>query len=156
MPILNIGTPEAGESAHEILDHHIAHVDGDVLGVAITNDRIYLGGHFDVGEPDPDAKCLHTVPSQCFPPYSTTSTPNRHLIAFDHQGKVDPTFTAQADTPEGVTVILAGPDALYVGGNLKHTLDNHPGVSCWPCGKPQWKGATSTFHPGFAMFPAVP
>jgi hypothetical protein len=154
-PIFNIGTPEAGENAHQVLDHHIAHVDGDALGVAITDNRIYIGGHFDVEEPDPDAKCLHTVPSECFPPYSQDSTPHRHLVAYDHNGKLDPAYTAQADTPEGVTTILAGPNALYVGGNMKHTLDQHPGAKCWPCSKPQWGAATLFFHPGFAIFPAV-
>jgi hypothetical protein len=155
-PIFNIGTPTSGENAHQVLDHHIAHVDGDALGVAITDDRIYIGGHFDVGAPDPDAKCLHTVPSECFPPFSKDSTPNRHLIAFDHNGIIDPTWTAQADTPEGVTTIFAGPNALYVGGNLKHTLDNHPGAKCWPCEKNSWGGQTPIFHPGFAMYPAKP
>jgi hypothetical protein len=153
-PVFDIKPTTPDMKPHDVLDHHIAHVDGDALGVAVTDNRIYLGGHFDVEEPDPDAKCLHTVPSQCFPPYSQTSTPHRHLVAYDHNGKLDPTWTAQADTAEGVTTILAGPDALYVGGNMKHTLDNHPGVKCWPCQKPQWGAAEATFHPGFAMFPA--
>jgi hypothetical protein len=154
-PIFNIGTPTAGENAHMVLDHHIAHVDGDALGVAITDNRIYLGGHFDVEEPDPDAKCLHTVPSQCFPPYSKDSTPHRHLVAYDLNGNLDKDWTAQADTAEGATTILAGPNALYLGGNMKHTLDEHPGTKCWPCEKTQWGASKSFFHPGFALFPAV-
>jgi hypothetical protein len=155
-PIFNIGQVEPGESPHEVLDHHIAHVDGDALGVAVTNNRIYLGGHFDVGEPDPDHICLHSVPSRCMPPNSKDASPHRHLIAFDLQGNEDPDFTAQADTPEGVTTIFAGPNALYLGGNLKHTLDQHPSVAagCWPC--TQKKAVPTPFHPGFAMFPAVP
>ncbi len=155
-PIFHIGQPEPGETPHEILDHHIAHVDGDTLGVAVTENRIYLGGHFDVGEPDPDHICIHSVPSRCMPPYSKDASPHRHLIAFDLQGNEDPTFTAQADTPEGVTTILAGPHALYVGGNLKHILDQHPGVAagCWPC--TEKKAVPTFFHPGFALFPAVP
>jgi hypothetical protein len=152
------GEPEPGASPHTVLDHHIVHVDGDALGVAVSNNRIYIGGHFDVGEPDPDALCIHSVPSQCFPgsPHaSKDATPHRHLIAFKLDGTTDPDFTAQTDTPEGVTTILAGPNALYVGGNLKNTLDQHPGVAagCWPCEK---KGGVPTFkHPGFALYPAV-
>jgi hypothetical protein len=154
-PIFNTGIqPERPDmNAHEILDRHIAHVDGDALAVAITNNRIYLGGHFDVGEPDPDAPCLHKVPSQCFPPYSKDSTPHRHLVAYTFDGKEDPTWTAQADTPEGPTTMLAGPGALYLGGNFRHTFDKHPGSNCWPC--TNWGAADPIFHPGFAMFPAV-
>jgi hypothetical protein len=160
-PIWNTGIkPEwDGISEHSKLDRHLAHVDGDALGITVTDQRVYLGGHFDVGEPDPDALCIHSVPSQCFPGAvhaSDDATPNRHLIAFKLDGSIDPDFTPQTDTPEGVTTILAGPDALYVGGNLKNTMDVHPAVAagCWPCQK---KGGVPTFfHPGIALFPAVP
>ena len=57
----------------------------------------------------------------------------------------DPTFTAQADTAEGPSHMLAGPNFLYVGGNFKNTLDKYAADG----GKP-------TFHPGFAMYPALP
>jgi hypothetical protein len=160
-PIMNTGpgneTP--GMDLHKRIDYHIGHVDGDALGVAVTDNRIYIGGHFDVGEPDPDAECIHVSPSQCYPgapKASKDSTPNRHLIAFNYDGTIDPGFTAQADTAEGVTTILPGPNALYVGGNMKNTMDEHPGAHCWPCDKKQWGGAKTFFHPGFAMFPAKP
>ena len=155
MPIFNTAKkPETPDmNGHEILDRTIAHVDGDALGVAVTDQRIYLGGHFDVAEPDPDAKCLHTVPSQCMPPFSDTSTPNRHLVAYDLQGNVDPTFTAQADTAEGPTTMIAGPHGLYVGGNFKNILDQHPSAHCWPCTDKRSVG--TAFHPGLALFPAL-
>jgi hypothetical protein len=127
--------------------------------VVVTDQRIYLGGHFDVGEPDPDATCLHVSPSQCYPGSpnaSKDSTPNRHLIAFNLDGTIDPGFTAQADTAEGVSNILAGPNALYVGGNMKQTLDEHPGANCWPCQRNQWGTPKTYFHPGFAIVPAKP
>jgi hypothetical protein len=154
-PIFNTAqkpaTPDM--NAHELLDRRIAHVDGDALGVAVTDRRIYLGGHFDVAEPDPDAKCLHTVPSKCMPPYSDTRTPNRHLVAYDHNGNIDPTFTPQADTAEGPTTMIVGPHALYLGGNFRTILDVHPSAHCWPC--TQKRSVVSTFHPGLALFPAI-
>ena len=74
-------------------------------------------------------------------------------MAYDHDGNVDPTFTAQADTPEGPTTMIVGPHALYVGGNFKHTLDQNPSAHCWPCTTK--RSVPSTFHPGFALFPAL-
>jgi hypothetical protein len=140
----------------------VNHVDGDALGVAAIGQRVYLGGHFDYGEPDPYNVCIHTSPSRCG--NSPDHTNHRHLIAFDLSNcKVypppagsgypvtppscvaDPTFTAQADTSEGPSHMLAGPHALYVGGNFRNTLDKHKN-----------DGGTPIFHPGFAMFPALP
>ena len=154
-----------GMSEHAKLDRRIAHVDGDALGVAISDKRIYLGGHFDVVQPDPDDDCLHHVPSQCFPPFSgpsrttasdDTSLPHKHLVAFTYNGDVDTTWTPWANTPEGPTVLLAGPDALYLGGNFTMLMDKHPGAACWPCEEGKWAGRNPIFQPGFAMFPAVP
>lgn len=52
-------------------------------------------------------------------------------------------WTAQADTPEGPAVMLAGPEALYVGGTFKNILP-----------KSKLDGGKGIPHPGFAMFPA--
>jgi hypothetical protein len=134
--------PQGNVNGHRALDWRLAHVDGDALGVAATDTRIYLGGHFDVAQPDPDAPCLHQVPSMC--KGAPGATPHRHLVAFDLNGNEDPTWTAQADTPEGPTTMLAGPDALYLGGNMKNTLSKYLDPK------------TATFHPGFALFPAIP
>jgi hypothetical protein len=152
-----------GMSEHAKLDRRIAHVDGDALGVAITDTRIYLGGHFDVAVPDPDDNCLHQVPSKCMPPLSgkdpkdpkdDTARPHRHLVAYNYNGDVDPTWTPQTDTAEGPTTLLAGPNALYLGGNMRNILDHHPAAHCWPC--TEKKAVNSVFHPGFAIFPALP
>ena len=143
-----------GMSEHARLDRRIAHVDGDALGVAITDKRVYLGGHFDVEEPDPDHDCLHAVPSKCMPPFSKSAGPHRHLVAYDFNGNPDHTWTPQADTAEGPTTLLAGPNGLYLGGNLRHTMDKHPSAHCWPC--TQGSNEPRHFHPGFAIFPAVP
>jgi hypothetical protein len=143
-----------GISEHAKLDRRIAHVDGDALGVAISDKRIYLGGHFDAAEEDPDHECLHTTPSKCMPPFSKTSGPHRHLVAYDYNGKIDPTWTPQADTAEGPTTLLAGPNALYLGGNFRKILEKHPSAHCWPC--TEKKSVETVFHPGFAMFPAIP
>ena len=164
-PIMNIGQPTAGENAHEILDHHIAHVDGDALGVAITDNRVYLGGHFDVAVPDPDDPCLHNSPSMCMPPLSgpndkiasdDTSRPHKHLVAFRYDGSIDESWTPQANTPEGPTTLLAGPNALYLGGNFTRLQLEHVGAHCWPCEQKDWRGKELIFHPGFAIFPALP
>jgi hypothetical protein len=118
------------------------HVDGDALGVAATDKRVYIGGHFDVEEEDPNAPCLHVAPTICIG--QPGSTKHRHLVAFNLDGHVDNTFTAQADTPEGPSVMLVGPQGLYVGGNFQNTLDKHVD-----------DGGVRIFHPGFALFPAI-
>ena len=168
-PIMNTaqGPEWPGITEHEKLDRRIAHVDGDALGVAVTDTRIYLGGHFDVAVPDPDDPCLHNTPSICIPPLSgkndkvaddDTARPNKHLVAFNYDGSIDPTWTAQANTPEGPTTLLAGPNALYLGGNFTRLMEQHPGASCWPCEQKDWRAREESliFHPGFAMFPALP
>jgi hypothetical protein len=157
-PMMNTGVKPDwdGMTDHARLDRRIAHVDGDALGVAITDERIYLGGHFDVAEPDPDAPCLHNAPSICIPPESDTARPHKHLVAFDYTGKIDPTWTPQANTPEGPTTLLAGPNALYLGGNFTRLMTAHPGANCWPCATKDWRAKELIFHPGFAIFPAVP
>ncbi len=159
-------TPEwDGMSEHAKLDRRIAHVDGDALGVAITDTRIYLGGHYDVTVPDPDDPCLHNSPSICIPPLSgknpniasdDTARPHKHLVAFDYDGNIDPTWTPQANTPEGPTTLLAGPNALYLGGNFTRLMLEHPGADCWPCEVKDYRGRELIFRPGFAMFPAIP
>lgn len=154
-----------GMSEHSQLDRRIAHVDGDALGVAITDQRIYLGGHFDVEVPDPDDPCLHNTPSMCMPPLSgpsdkissdDTAGPHKHLVAYDYNGAPDHTWTPQANTPEGPTTLLAGPGALYLGGNFTRLMEKHPGADCWPCEQKDYKGRELIFHPGFAIFPAIP
>jgi hypothetical protein len=162
-----------GITEHEKLDRRIAHVDGDALGVAISDNRVYLGGHFDANQDDPDDPCLHKTPSQCFPPFSgknpdddrdDTSGPHKHLVAYYinsddpdfPDGSTDDTWTAWANTPEGPTTLLAGPNALYLGGNFTNLMDHHPGEGCWPCQDSKWGGRELVFHPGFAMYPAIP
>ena len=124
----------------------IKYVDGDALTLTVSDERIYFGGHFDVEVEDPNEECLKHIPVQCFKgaPYEAKSaTPHRHLVAFHPNGDVDNTWTAQTDTAEGPTVMLAGPDGLYLGGNFFNTLDKHGALQG---GKPTW-------HPGFALFP---
>lgn len=118
----------------------IGRVDGDVLGIAATDKRVYVGGHFDAEQPNPNATCLQFQPTNCI----KTGTHHRHLVAFDLNGKSDPKWTAQADTAEGPTCLLAGPKALYVGGNFKNILE-----------KSKLDGGTGIPHPGFALFPAI-
>jgi hypothetical protein len=118
----------------------IGRVDGDVLGITATDKRVYVGGHFDAEVPNHDAECLKHIPTKCV----KTGTHHRHLVAFDMKGKSDPKWTAQADTPEGPTFLLAGPKGLYVGGNFTNILE-----------KSKLDGGKGIPHPGFAMFPAI-
>ena len=125
----------------------LTHVDGDALTLAVTDQRIYFGGHFDVVVPDPNEECLKHIPVKCFPgaPHEAKSPVlQRHLAAFHHDGRPDETWTAQADTAEGPTVMLPGPDGLYVGGNFFSILDKHFTL-----------GGKGTWRPGFAIFPAI-
>jgi hypothetical protein len=118
----------------------VGRVDGDVLAVAATDKRVYVGGHFDAEQPNPNADCLKHIPTNCI----KTGTHHRHLVAFDMGGRSDPKWTAQADTAEGPTVLLAGPKALYVGGNFTNIFE-----------KSKLDGGTGVPHPGFAVFPAA-
>jgi len=166
-PMMNTAlTPDWPDmTEHAQLDRRIAHVDGDALGVAVTDKRIYLGGHFDVAMPDPDDPCIHNSPSICIPPLSgknpniasdDTARPHKHLVAFNYDGSIDETWTPQANTPEGPTTLLAGPNALYLGGNFTRLQLEHVGAQCWPCEQKDWRGKELIFHPGFAIFPAIP
>jgi hypothetical protein len=118
----------------------VGRVDGDVLGVAATDQRVYVGGHFDAEVPNHDAECLKHIPTHCV---GKGGTKHRHLVAFDMNGRSDPGWTAQADTAEGPSVLLAGPHALYVGGNFQNILE-----------RSALDGGRGIPHPGFAMFPA--
>jgi hypothetical protein len=117
----------------------VGRVDGDVLGIAATDKRVYVGGHFDAEEPNPNAECLKHIPTNCV----KTGTHHRHLVAFNMSGKADAGWTPQADTAEGPTYLLAGPKGLYVGGNFTNILP-----------KSKLDGGKGIPHPGFAMFPA--
>ncbi|HYH48176.1 MAG TPA: hypothetical protein VEG38_01380 [Acidimicrobiia bacterium] len=125
----------------------LTHVDGDALTLAVTDDRIYFGGHFDVVVPDPNEECLRHIPVKCFPGAeheAKSAVLQRHLAAFFLDGRPDPSWTAQVDTEEGATVMAVGPDGLYLGGNFFHTLDKH-----------FKNGGTKTWRPGFALFPPL-
>jgi hypothetical protein len=106
-------------------------VDGDPTGVAATTDRVYLVGHYDHEVPNAKDPCLKPSPQpngqmgvSC-----PNGTPHRHLAAFDARtGYVDPSFTAQANTPEGPDTVLVGAAHLYVGGNFTMVADT-PGGS---------------------------
>ena len=119
-------------------------VDGDATGVAATTDRVYLVGHYDHEVPNPKDPCLTPSPQpngqmgvSC-----PNGTPHRHLAAFDaHNGNLDPSFTAQANTPEGPDTILIGAAHLYVGGNFTKVADT-PGGSYRP-------------QPGLAVYDAT-
>jgi hypothetical protein len=129
--------------------------DGDATGVAATTERVYLVGHYDHYVPNPQDPCLQLSlqPNGNMGISCPAGSPNRHLAAFyarggtDANGKptgiaqVDPTFTAQADTPEGPSTALIGAHYLYIAGNFQLVSDT--------------PGANFRRQPGFAEFPAI-
>jgi hypothetical protein len=131
-------------------------VDGDATDVVATTERVYLVGHYDHEVPNPNDPCLKLSPQpggqmgvNC-----PNGTPHRHLAAFYARGdldangqptglaQTDPTFTAQANTPEGPTVALVGAHFLYVGGNFQEVSDMPAPAGLRP-------------QPGFAEYPAI-
>jgi hypothetical protein len=142
-------------------------LDGDTLAVAATGSMVYAGGHFDASwtkpyDPnDPDLKsvpCLHPAgggPTVCIGEPGWAN--NRHLAAWDVNGNpmTGPNgFHGQADTAEGPSFMLAGTNALYVGGNFFNTSSVpstvHPGTGG---GLTSLSLNSPTYHPGFAIFP---
>jgi hypothetical protein len=106
-------------------------VDGDPTGVVATTDRVYLVGHYDHQVPNSKDPCLKPVtqPNGQVGVSCPNGTPHRHLAAFDARtGFVDPSFTAQADTPEGPDVAYIGASHLYVGGNFTKVSDTPAGT----------------------------
>jgi len=117
--------------------------------------RVYLVGHYDHYVPDPQDPCLQLTlqPNGQMGINCPAGSPNRHLAAFYAQGgvdangkptgiaQVDPTFTAQSDTPEGPSTALIGAHYLYIAGNFQLTSDT--------------PGANFRRQPGFAEFPAI-
>jgi hypothetical protein len=144
----------------------MGNVDGDALGIAVTASHVYLGGHFDAewSKPydpnDPDLKnvaCMHppnSGPTACIGVPGWVN--NRHLGAWDVNGNLvtgPNDFHGQADSNEGPSFMLAGPDGLYVGGNFFSTgltSTPHPGSGG---SLPTLSVNNPTYHPGFAIFP---
>ncbi|MCA1846690.1 MAG: hypothetical protein LC792_26550, partial [Actinobacteria bacterium] len=121
------------------------HVDGDATAVTATVDRVYLVGHYDHEVPNPKDPCLKPTmqPNGQMGISCPNGTPHRHLAAFDARtGNVDPSFTAQADTPEGPDTALAGASHLYVGGNFTKVADT--------------PGGTYRPQPGLAIYNTAP
>jgi hypothetical protein len=129
--------------------------DGDATGVAATTERVYLVGHYDHYVPNPNDPCLQLSlqPNGNMGISCPAGAPNRHVAAFYARGgtdangnptgiaQVDPTFTAQADTPEGPSTALIGAHDLYIAGNFQLVSDT--------------PGANFRRQPGFAEFPAI-
>ena len=155
-----------GMSEHAKLDRRIAHVDGDALGVAITDTRIYLGGHYDVAVPDPDDPCLHNSPSICIPPLvgpepqhrqrrhrPPPQAPRRLRLRRQHRSNAG---LPRPTRPKGRR-------RSWRARTPSTWAATSPG-SCWSTPAPTagrarsrtTAGGSSIFHPGFAMFPAIP
>jgi hypothetical protein len=116
------------------------HVDGDGRAVAATTTRVYLVGHYNHEVANANDPCLTLQPGatgiNC-----PNGTLHNHLAAFEAKtGNLDPSFTAQADTPEGPEVAIIGAHNLWVGGNFARVKDN--------------PGAPYRSQPGLARYPA--
>ena len=135
-------------------------VDGDVLGVAATQDRVYLVGHFDHAVPDPNDPCLEfrTLPTGGQGVLCDKGNPSRHLVAWDARGEVvngkntgkavldsgERAFTAQANTSEGPYAVHIGANRMYVGGNFTEVASSAKA-----------NGAEQFKQPGFAVYPPL-
>jgi hypothetical protein len=123
-------------------------VDGDGTGVAATATQVYLVGHF--GHVAASAKDVCPVPTSATQPVSCDfGNQNRtnHLAAFDLNGKLLGTFTAQANTPKGPQFAYLGAQDLYVGGDFT-------GVAS----APNPSGGVAVYHkqPGLAIYHTCP
>jgi hypothetical protein len=129
-------------------------MDGDVMAVAATRDRVYVVGHFDHTVPDPSDPCLKVrdLGDGHFGVSCPDGTASRHLAAFYASGeivdgkntgksRIDTGFTAQADTNEGPYVAVTGANQLYVAGNFTKVASTADGIR--------------VKQPGLAIFPAV-
>jgi hypothetical protein len=111
-------------------------VDGDATGVAVTATRVYLVGHYDhICQGDKLTSNTGGTGLNC----SVDGPVHRHLAVFDHNGVLDPTFTGQANTPEGPDAVAIGPNGLYVGGNFTAVANQagggvrtQGGFALWP------------------------
>ncbi len=132
-------------------------MDGDVMSVAATRERVYVVGHYDHTVPDPGDPCLKVrdLGDGHYGVSCPDGTTSRHLAAFYASGeivdgkntgksRIDTDFTAQADTAEGPYVVLAGANQMYVGGNFSR-------ISSTPVAS----GGLRTKQPGFAIYPAI-
>ena len=133
-------------------------MDGDVMAVAATRERVYVVGHYDHTVPDPNDPCLEIrelTPGH-FGVSCPDGTPSRHLAAFYASGeivngkstgkaRVDPSYTAQADTSEGPYAVVVGARRMYVGGNFSKVAET-----------PVSTGGMRIKQPGFAVYPPAP
>jgi hypothetical protein len=133
-------------------------MDGDVIAVAATRDRVYAVGHYDHTLPDPSDPCLEVRDlgdgryGVCCP----DGTPSRNLAAFYAAGeivngknsgkaRIDADFTAQADTSEGPYAVVIGANQMYVGGNFSNVAST-----------PVSTGGMREKQPCFASIPLLP
>lgn len=132
-------------------------MDGDVMSVAATTDRVYVGGHYDHTVPDPNDPCLEIreLSPGHFGVSCPDGTPSRHLAAFYASGEIvngkstgksviDTSFTAQADTSEGPYVVTIGANRMYVGGNFSKVAST-----------PVANGGMRVKQPGLAVYPPL-
>jgi len=132
-------------------------MDGDVMGVAATRDRVYVVGHYDHTVPDPNDPCLdvHDLGNGQYGVSCPAGTSSRHLAAFYASGEIvdgknsgkaliDTGFTAQADTPEGPYTVLVGANQMYVAGNFTKISSS-----------PVETGGMRVKQPGLAIYPAI-
>jgi hypothetical protein len=137
-------------------------MDGDVMSVAATQDRVYVVGHYDHTVADPNDPCLQIDPVTGGV-HCDNGTSNRHLAAFFASGEIvngkntgksliDGEFRAQADTSEGPYVVTLGANRMYVGGNFTD-ISNFPLSK--GCTDPVTANCVQGRQPGFAAYPPV-
>lgn len=79
-----------------------------------STERVYVVGHYDHEVANKADPCLKHVPVSC-----PNGSPHRKLAVFEARtGHLDPSFTGQANTPQGPYVASIGTRSLYVGGDF--------------------------------------
>ena len=101
-------------------------VDGDNVGVAVSDTTVYLAGHYDY---------IVSKDSSCYQ-YCPGGPRRQHLSAFSAADGQLLSWNPSADTSTGPFSLAVGPNALYVGG--------------------EFRKINGSAQPGFAIFPGKP
>ena len=98
-------------------------VDGDAVGVAASENAVYVAGHYDY---------IVSKSSSCYQ-FCPGGPRRHHLLAVGRADGVALPWTPDADTSTGPFTVTVGQDHLYVGGEFnKIDFKAQPGFTIFP------------------------